>query len=282
MSPVELRRIIAEWRLRVSRVKNILQPPSWSEQQWRQFAQALALLVRDHGRSWIIDPNVYWDLRWKLQDGGELVCQVEHIPTEKTSLVVAQTGGFAAEVGSYTWLWAEFNMAGDFARDPYWVEGTWKEALTALLTPLDRQSSYLLAGRTDTPNALLNQAGARPNDAYFHLSLTEGDRRANGNGIRQEPSEPAVWDGGYVPDGSDETAAAPVAPPADDIIIIPEAGPVSTGFSPPWEVVAPARPPNGRDARVRRAAAHLRHDRCRRKPEPRSFRREFRSIAAMD
>ncbi|HEY0257089.1 MAG TPA: hypothetical protein VGC39_06580, partial [Candidatus Methylacidiphilales bacterium] len=164
ISPVELRRILAEWRVRMQRAKEILQPPTWNEKEWRQFSQALALLVRDHGRSWIIDPNVYWDLRWNLQDGGELVCQIEHIPGEKTSLVVAQNGGFAQSVGSYTWLWAEFNMEGNFARDPYWVEGTWKDALTALLLPLDRQGSFLLAGRAETPDALLLQEGARPND----------------------------------------------------------------------------------------------------------------------
>jgi FeS assembly protein IscX len=164
ISPVELHRILAEWRVRLHRAKEILQPPTWSEKEWRQFSQALALMVRDHGRSWIIDPNVYWDLRWNLQDGGELVCQIEHIPGEKTSLVVAQNGGFAQAVGSYTWLWAEFNMDGNFARDPYWVEGTWKDALTAFLLPLDRQSAYLLAGRAETPDSLLLQDGARPND----------------------------------------------------------------------------------------------------------------------
>ncbi len=164
ISPVELSRILAEWRVRLSRAKEILQPPAWSEIEWRQFSQALALMVRDHGRSWIIDPNVYWDLRWNLQDGGELVCQIEHVPGEKTSLVVAQNGGFAHAVGSYTWLWAEFNMEGDFARDPYWVEGQWKHALTAFLLPLERQTNYLLAGRADTPDSLLLQEGARPND----------------------------------------------------------------------------------------------------------------------
>ena len=164
ISPVELHRILAEWRVRLQRAKEILQPPAWNEKEWRQFSQALALMVRDHGRSWIIDPNVYWDLRWNLQDGGELVCQIEHIPGEKTSLVVAQNGGFAESVGSYTWLWAEFNMEGNFARDPYWVEGTWKDALTAFLLPLDRQSAYLLAGRAETPDSLLLQDGARPND----------------------------------------------------------------------------------------------------------------------
>jgi hypothetical protein len=176
MSPVEMRRILAEWRLRLQRIKEIVQPPSWDEPEWRQFSQALALLVRQHGRSWIIDPNVYWDLRWKLQDGGELICQVEHVPGEKTSLVVAQNGGFAEEIGSYTWLWAEFNMEGNFARDPYWVDGTWKDALTTLLLPLERQSNYLLAGMAVTPDSLLLQEGARPNDGNYPIAfLGQGD-----------------------------------------------------------------------------------------------------------
>ena len=172
ISSVELQRIFAEWRVRLHRAKEILQPPTWSEKEWRQFSQALALMVRDHGRSWIIDPNVYWDLRWNLQDGGELVCQIEHVPGDKTSLVVAQNGGFAQTVGSYTWLWAEFNMEGNFARDPYWVEGTWKDALTAFLLPLDRQSNFLLAGRAETPDSLLLQDGARPNDGSSVKLLT--------------------------------------------------------------------------------------------------------------
>ena len=279
MSPVELRRIIAEWRLRVSRVKNILQPPSWSDREWRQFAQALALLVRDHGRSWILDPNVYWDLRWKLQDGGELVCQVEHIPTQKTSLVVAQTGGFATEVGSYTWLWAEFNMAGDFARDPYWVEGTWKEALTTLLLPLDRQSSYLLAGRTDTPNSLLNQEGARPNDLYFNLPLMEGDRNQRfpeGNFQEVVPDaaeEPAAWNGGAVDELAEpETIAFDGIEPDDR----------ERTFSVPWELEIPARPPDGREARLRRRRAHLLQSRRARAVEQRSYRRAFQLISSMD
>jgi hypothetical protein len=198
MSSVELRRILAEWRLRMQRVKDILQPPRWTEKEWRQFSQALALLVRDHGRSWIIDPNVYWDLRWKLQDGGELVCQVEHIPEQKTSLVVAQTGGFASEVGSYTWLWAEFNLEGEFARDPYWVDGSWRDALTALLLPLDRQSSYMLAGRSETPQALLLQEGARPNDGHVTLALPAGfseesspKATASETPVQVSPAEPA-------------------------------------------------------------------------------------------
>ncbi len=165
MASVEFKRVLFEWGVRFQRIKEILSPNTWDDREWRQFAQALALLVRDHGRSWIIEPNVYWDLRWKLQCGGELVCQIEHTPDVKTSLVVAQNGGFASESGSYTWMWAEFDPNGDFARDPYFVNGTWREALTALLIPLDRQSSYLLAGRAETPDALLLQEGARPNDA---------------------------------------------------------------------------------------------------------------------
>jgi FeS assembly protein IscX len=192
ISPVELHRILAEWRVRLQRAKEILQPPAWNEKEWRQFSQALALMVRDHGRSWIIDPNVYWDLRWNLQDGGELVCQIEHIPGEKTSLVVAQNGGFAESVGSYTWLWAEFNTEGNFARDPYWVEGTWKDALTAFLLPLDRQSAYLLAGRAETPDSLLLQDGARPNDRNS-LPMLPGINEAGQAATVNRTEEKIVW-----------------------------------------------------------------------------------------
>jgi len=188
ISPVELSRILSEWRVRLARAKEILQPPTWNEKEWRQFSQALALMVRDHGRSWIIDPNVYWDLRWNLQNGGELVCQIEHVPGERTSLVVAQNGGFAESVGSYTWLWAEFDMSGNFSRDPYWVEGTWKDALTAFLVPLDRQSSYLLAGRAETPAALLLQEGARPNDGVHMLPGVGGETSYTG-GLRKYDAE---------------------------------------------------------------------------------------------
>jgi len=192
ISPVELHRILAEWRVRLQRAKDILQPPVWNEKEWRQFSQALALMVRDHGRSWIIDPNVYWDLRWNLQDGGELVCQIEHVPGEKTSLVVAQNGGFAESIGSYTWLWAEFNMEGAFSRDPYWVEGTWKDALTAFLVPLDRQSAYLLAGRAETPDSLLLQDGARPNDRNG-LALLPGINETGRSTTLNRREEKIVW-----------------------------------------------------------------------------------------
>jgi len=215
ISPVELHRILGEWRVRLSRVKDILQPPTWDEKEWRQFSQALALMVRDHGRSWIIDPNVYWDLRWRLQDGGELVCQIEHVPGEKTSLVVAQNGGFAESVGSYTWLWAEFNMEGNFSRDPYWVEGTWKDALTSLLLPLDRQAAYLLAGRAETPDALLLQDGARPNDQN-RLALMPG-LTETGDYAATESREETTFD--VVTESSPPEPAEPgVEKPADVIV----------------------------------------------------------------
>ena len=222
ISSVELQRIFAEWRVRLHRAKEILQPPAWSEKEWRQFSQALALMVRDHGRSWIIDPNVYWDLRWNLQDGGELVCQIEHIPNEKTSLVVAQNGGFAQNVGSYTWLWAEFNMEGNFARDPYWVEGTWKDALTAFLLPLDRQSNFLLAGRAETPDSLLLQDGARPNDGNGVKLLTGLNENASSDyaDFTEEKNGTAEYTNGV------STTPAPSAP-----------APV---LEPPVEAIAPA------------------------------------------
>jgi len=213
ISSVELRRILAEWRVRLHRVKDILQPSAWSEQEWRHFCQSLALLVRERGRSWIIEPKVYWDLRWKLQDGGELVCQVEHVPGEKTSLVVAQNGGFAEEVGSYTWLWAEFNMEGGFARDPYWVEGTWKDALTALLVPPDGQSAYLLAGRAETPDALLLQEGARPNEEPFHLTLG-AEKESESEAPSFEVHAPVPHED-YVPEEGPSGKATVLVPPTE-------------------------------------------------------------------
>jgi FeS assembly protein IscX len=244
ISPVELGRLFAEWRVRLQRAREILQPPTWSEEEWRRFSQALALLVRDHGRSWIIDPKVYWDLRWNLQGGGELVCQVEHTPGEKTSLVVAQNGGFAESVGSYTWLWAEFNLEGDFARDPYWVEGTWKDALTAFLMPFDRQSNYLLAGRAETPDSLLLQDGARPNDgvallpglstngatpAYAeYLGERNGVPEYTTNGTDTTTVEPApAATNGHAPEPVNGTEEAP-SPSAEEIPAEPSAPRVDT------------------------------------------------------
>jgi FeS assembly protein IscX len=243
ISPVELHRILAEWRVRLHRAKEILQPPAWNEKEWRQFSQALALMVRDHGRSWIIDPNVYWDLRWNLQDGGELVCQIEHIPGEKTSLVVAQNGGFAESVGSYTWLWAEFNLEGHFARDPYWVEGTWKDALTAFLLPLDRQSAYLLAGRAETPDSLLLQDGARPNDRNG-LALLPGINESAQAATMNRTEEKIVWisDGPATPatpETRDETPVNVVNDPGAPIIQEPREEKTDDVGSPRIDTPAP-------------------------------------------
>lgn len=173
---IELRRIISEWRLRWERIQAILQPPQWTEEDWKHFSKALLLLVRKHGTSWIIDPVAYWDLRWELQGGGDLICQIEHVPNERTTLIVAQTGGFAKEIGSYTWLWAEFDTEGNFSKNPYWVEGTWKEALATLLLPFHYQAGFYLEGPKATPEALLLQEGARPNpeSSGAFLSIESG------------------------------------------------------------------------------------------------------------
>jgi len=167
LSTVELRRLFSEWGWRLKRVQAILQPPVWSEEEWRQFAQALTLLLQKHGATWVKGDCQYWDLRWEIREGGELVCQAEQRGSEVLSLVVAQTGGFAEEVGSYTWLWAEFNAEGHFARDPYWVDGTWKEALISLLLPYQYRSNFYLAAPTETPAALMlgNGEGTAPPSA---------------------------------------------------------------------------------------------------------------------
>ncbi len=199
----ELRRILEEWKTRFSRIQAILQPPQWDEPQWRQFSQALALLVRQYGASWVIDPSVYWDLRWQLQGGGDLICQLEHVPSERTTLIVAQTGGFAAQLesGSYTWLWAEFDPHGRFARDPYWVDGTWKDALASLLMPLQHHFGQYLMGPAATPTALLLQPGARPNP--------DAPSNRGGAPLGLGWSHAAVWETTFGPQASDSHHATP-------------------------------------------------------------------------
>lgn len=163
ISTLELRRIFTEWRTRLQRVQAILQPPQWSESDWKQFGRGLVGLLQRNGATWMVESKTYWDLRWLLRDGGELICQVEYTPDEKISVVVAQMGGFVQEVESYTWFWAEFNPEGEFMRDPYWIEGTWKEALTTLLLPYQYQAGYYLAGSTPTPPSLmLGNASSNP------------------------------------------------------------------------------------------------------------------------
>ncbi len=154
ISTLELRRVLTEWRTRLQRVKSILQPPQWSEEEWKQFGRGLVELLQRHGTTWTIEPSTYWDLRWRLNDGGELICQAEAIAGKKLSLVVAQMGGFVQEAESYTWFWLEFSPDGGLLRDPYWVEGTWKEALLTLLLPFQYQAGYYLAGAAPTPPSL--------------------------------------------------------------------------------------------------------------------------------
>ena len=155
ISTVEFKRIVAEWRIRLQRIHEILNPQRWDEGNWKQFGRALAGLLQKHGATWTTESKTYWDLRWNLRDGGELICQVESTVGQKLSLVVAQTGGFLNGVDSYTWFWAEFDTEGEFVRDPYWVEGTWRDALATLLLPYQHQSGYYLAGTAPTPPALL-------------------------------------------------------------------------------------------------------------------------------
>ncbi len=171
ISTVEIQRLLSEWRFRLDRIKAIIAPPQWAEGDWREFCLLLNVLIRKHGVSWIIDPKTYWDLRWSIKGGGELVCQVEHTADEKTTLVVAQVGGFAQEVGSYTWLWAEFDLEGNFTQDPYWVEGTWKEALMMLILPYHHRAGFFLGNQAATPDSFLLQEGARPNPTASHLHL---------------------------------------------------------------------------------------------------------------
>lgn len=172
MFGVEFNRIVSEWRYRLDRIRTILNPPIWEEKDWREFCLLLAALIQKHGVSWIVDPNTYWDLRWQIQQsGGELICQVELHADQHLTLVVAQSGGFAEEVGTYTWLWAEFDSQGHFTREPYWVDGTWKEALMMLILPYQSRAGFFLKGQSVTPQDYLLQDGARPNPNAQQLRL---------------------------------------------------------------------------------------------------------------
>jgi hypothetical protein len=155
ISTLELRRIFVEWKTRLQRVQAILSPQNLDETDWKKFGRALVGLVQRHGATWTNEPTTYWDLRWNLRDGGQLICQAESIPGQKISLVVAQTGGFVQEVDSYTWFWVEFNPEGEFIRDPYWVDGNWREALLTLLMPYQYAGGLYLTGTAATPPALL-------------------------------------------------------------------------------------------------------------------------------
>jgi hypothetical protein len=183
ISVLELRRIMTEWQTRLKRIQTILQPPEWSETDWKQFGRALVGLLQQHGASWNIESKTYWDLRWHLRDSGQLICQVESIAGQKVSLVVAQMGGWVREVESYTWFWVEFDLQGEFIRDPYWVEGTWKEALTTLLMPYQHQAGYFLAGSAPTPPALLLGHTSSRSEAIQNVSVEHVEEQLSGVAI---------------------------------------------------------------------------------------------------
>ena len=151
---LEARRLLAEWQTRLRRVKEILAPPTWARSDWELFAVSVAILVQKHGTHWTGVDKRYWDLRWDIRDGGQLICQVECEPQKYIQLVVAQEGGWAGD-DSYTWMLAEFSPSGDFMKDPYWVDGTWKDALVALLVPYSQRAGFYLGDRAETPNHLM-------------------------------------------------------------------------------------------------------------------------------
>ena len=105
ISRVELRRIAHEWRTRLQRVQQILQPSEWAVDDWNRFARALTQMVRAYGSTWKEGDSTFWDVRWTLQDGGELICQTEVAGDGRQTLVVAQTGGFAEGLENYTWFY---------------------------------------------------------------------------------------------------------------------------------------------------------------------------------
>lgn len=150
---VEWNRVIHEWKARLRQIKDIIAPPEWSPEDWKIFATCLAILIQRHGYHWRNDGILYWDLRWKVREGGELVCQVEQVPEQSVAVTVAQNGGFAGDKEPYIWLWSVFDPEGNYIRDPYWVDGIWKDALVGLLLPYASRAGYYLSGRADTPNA---------------------------------------------------------------------------------------------------------------------------------
>jgi hypothetical protein len=150
---VEWNRIIHEWKARLRQIKEILNPPPWNSEDWKVFATCLAILVQRHGYHWRINGTLYWDLRWAVREGGELVCQVEQIPDQSIALTVAQVGGFAGDKEPYIWMWTVFDPDGNYIRDPFWVDGIWKDALVGLLLPYASRAGYYLGERTETPNS---------------------------------------------------------------------------------------------------------------------------------
>ncbi len=145
MSLVELKRTFSEWRIRFQRARDVMQPAVWSDEEWNELALTLVAVVRKYGKQWEDGGTDYWDLRWELIEGGELACQFEDSPGQKRSLVVAQYGGFADGTDNYIWFYGEFNEHGTFIGHPYYVNGSWKDALAMILMPHKMSSTFYLA-----------------------------------------------------------------------------------------------------------------------------------------
>lgn len=159
MNLVELKRLYSEWSIKLQRVQEIVNPTPWTEGQWNQFARALSFIVQKYGNTWEEDITEYWDIRWDLQNGGELICQVEEVKDQKFSLTVAQRGGFATDVDEYIWFYSELSEQGDFLGEPFWVEGNWKDALAMILLPHQAASTFYLGDSTvPMHNHLLTQS----------------------------------------------------------------------------------------------------------------------------
>jgi hypothetical protein len=145
MNLIELKRHFAEWRIKLQRIQHVIQPPVWSDPEWNEFAKLVVGVTLKFGRTWCHEPTTYWDLRWELQEGGSLVCQFEDTAETKKSLVIAQYGGFADGTENYIWFYAEFNEHGGFIGEPYWVEGSWKDALAMILMPQKMAGGFYLS-----------------------------------------------------------------------------------------------------------------------------------------
>jgi hypothetical protein len=94
-----------------------------------------------------------------------LICQAEDGTEGKKTLVVAQTGGFAEGLDNYTWFYGEFGQTGDFLGNPYWVDGTWKEALAMMLLPQQAGAGFYLSGGNVGSTPMLTAPSSDPQQA---------------------------------------------------------------------------------------------------------------------
>ncbi|MEO0453444.1 MAG: hypothetical protein AAFY98_04830 [Verrucomicrobiota bacterium] len=172
MSLTEMKRLFSEWRIRLARAKDVLQPPVWSAEEWNEFALTLTGVVRKYGRHWEEGETQFFDLRWELIEGGELACQFEDTEGGKRSLVVAQYGGFADGTENYIWFYGEFNDHGTFIGNPYYVNGSWKDALSIILMPHKASSQFYLTD-AGAPIEQGNLLGAGPTSGQYWESAAD-------------------------------------------------------------------------------------------------------------